>query len=428
MIKILTIYLATFLLGSSIYSQVVIDQADMPKLGDTLRVSVTNLVPAGFSQTAMDTTWNFAELEALGQRIDTFVTATSTPSAYQLFFVILGGANLASPRNGMVIPGVPLTQGYAFFKNSEASYGDLGSAYTLLGVPIPAKYDNPDTYYEFPLTPGKIWASTASFSISIPQMVYYSTRRTRSNVVDGYGTLITPFGSFQTVRVKSTLNIHDSIYIDSLSIGFPFNRDITEYKWLGKDQGIPLLQVNEEGSLITANYRDIYRMSALPLSVTLGPDTAVLKGTILTLHATVSNGTPPYQIFWNTLASGDSITVTVEDDQTYSVIVVDALQNIGMAQKVVSVKYPPGIEEMNENLMNIYPNPAQDQVTIIIPERDTDAVFQLFTAQGKMIRESGVHLSSGKFTASLAGLEQGIFFAKLATKNRTYAGKIQIIR
>lgn len=426
--KIWIIILAVFWLGVSVYSQVVISQSDMPSPGDTLRVSISNIVPAGFSKTAMDTTWDFSALEALSQRVDTFVAATATPPTYQLFFVLLGGANLASPRNGSLIPGLPLSQGFSFFKNSTTSYNDLGSAYTIQGIPFPAKYNNPDKYYEFPLSPGKTWSSDAYFAITVPNVVTYTTQRIRSNTVDGWGRLITPFGTFETVRVKSILNIHDSIYIDSLGIGFPFNRNIIEYKWMGKEQGIPLLQINEEGALVTANYRDIFRLPANLLTVSLGPDTAVVKGTTLTLHATIAHGTPPYQIFWNTLETGESLTITVQDTKTYSVIVADALQNIGTAQKVVSVKYAPGMDEPQKLMLQVFPNPSRGWVSIQVPEVSKKATLQILTIQGRMIRESMVDLSSGKINADLSGLSQGYFFIRVITESKVYSGKVEIIK
>jgi len=425
---IFVIFLVTFWLGAALHAQIVIDQSDMPSPGDTLRVSVSNVVPAGFSKTAMDTSWNFAALEALSQRVDTFVSATSTPSGYQLFFVLLGGANLASPRNGNLIPGLPLSQGFSFYKNSAASFSDLGSAYTIQGLPFPAKYNNPDKFYEFPLLPGKTWSSDAYFSIAVPGLASYTTERVRSNLVDGWGTLTTPFGTYETVRVKSNLMIHDSVYIDSLKIGFPIIRNITEYKWLAKGQGIPLLQISEEGALVTAIYRDIFRFPANQLSVSLGPDTAVLKGTTITLRAVINNGTPPYQVFWSTMETSDSINITVQNTRTYSVIVIDALQNIGTAQKLVSVKYAPGVEEHKEKMVKVYPNPARGPVRIGMPGDCTNAVIQVLTPQGKTEREFLVSPTNGKFDADLSGLPCGIHFIRVITESEVYSGKVEIIK
>lgn len=410
-----------------IFSQIVVNQSDMPVVGDTIRVSITNVVPAGYASTAFDTVWDYAGLEAMSQRIDTFVSATATPLAYQWFFVLAGGANLASPLGSSPIPVLPVTQSFTFFKNSASSYSDLGSAYTLQGLPLPAKYDVPDKLYQFPLAPGLTWSSVSSFAISIPGLAAYSTQRTRSNLVDGWGTLVTPYGTFQTLRVKSTLAMHDSIYIDSLGTGFPFNRNIIEYKWLAKGKGIPLLQINEEGALVRATYRDIYRMSAQPLTVTIGPDTAVLKGTILTLHATVTGGLPPYQIFWNTQDTGNTITDTIQKMQTYSVVVMDALQNFAMAQKVVSIKYPPGVEEYTPAQIKIYPNPTQGAVNFALPENVGTALIQVFTPQGKSMKTVQVFSGTGEFSADLTDLPNGIYFIRISTKTKIYTTKLQIL-
>ena len=54
-----------------------------------------------------------------------------------------------------------------------------------------------------------------------------------------------PYGTFDALRVMTTIGERDSIYIDSLGIGFNTPVVTTkEYKWLGLSQGVPLLQIN----------------------------------------------------------------------------------------------------------------------------------------------------------------------------------------
>jgi hypothetical protein len=417
--------LALFIFFTSLFchAQIVIDQGDMPVAGDTLRVSVTNLVPSGYQLTGLDTTWNFSALEALSQRVDTFLNVSVTPLEYQFFFVLQGGANLASPRSASFFPGIPVSEGFTFFKKSAGAYEDLGTAFKVEGFPFPAKYDIPDKQYAFPMNPGDSWASVASFGITIPGLIAYSTERNRSSVVDGWGTLITPFGSFQTLRVKSEILQHDSVYIDSLQTGFPFNRIITEYKWLGKNQGIPLLVVSEEGGFSTAVYRDIYRMSAQSLTVYLGNDTAVLKGQPVTLTAIVTGGTPPYQIWWNTLDSGSTLTVTVEETKTYSVIVIDAVQNFGFADIVVSVKYPPGMDEQGKQQLHVFPNPSGGLVTIQIPADRISGSMQVFTPQGSLMASVPVENEANRMTADLSFLAPGVYFLRISSDDQTFFGK-----
>jgi len=240
-------------------SQIIIDNNDMPHPGDSLRVSLTTIVPVDYTLTGMDTTWDFRSLEALTQRVDSFVNPNQTPQIYWLWFTPNITTNLASPLRSSLFPGVMVTDGFIYYKNDVEGYKDLGGAISYQGIPIPGKFDVPDKHYAFPLTAGSTWNSISFFSISLPGVAYLSSRRERNSEADGWGILQTPFGTFQTLRVKSTLIEHDSVYIDSLQTGTPFIRNTTEYKWLAKGTGIPVLQIIHELGLVTAIYRDSAR-------------------------------------------------------------------------------------------------------------------------------------------------------------------------
>ncbi|MEI7982322.1 MAG: hypothetical protein WCI71_11765, partial [Bacteroidota bacterium] len=169
----ISILILSLLTGLTSFSQITIHSSDMPHIGDTLRVSLTTIVPAGYQQTGMDTTWDFSVLQAQSQRVDSFVNVNSTPTEYYFYFGWLYGANLASPLPS--ISGLPFTDGFEFYKNESGSYNNLGLAYRTTGIPIiPAKYDNPDKIYQFPMIPGLTWSSIASFSISLPGVGYLS--------------------------------------------------------------------------------------------------------------------------------------------------------------------------------------------------------------------------------------------------------------
>jgi hypothetical protein len=292
------------------------------------------------------------------------------------------------------------------------------------GAPLPAKYDVPDKYYQFPMNPGTNWSSTSNFEISIPDFAYLGIQKSRTSIVDGWGTLITPFGTFQTLRVKSMITEYDSIYIDSISMGIPLLRNITEYKWLAKDQGIPVLQINEEGNITTAIYRDSVRMNVQPLMVSLGPDTAVFAGTTITLHADVSGGTPPYQVFWNTLDTGKTLTVTIQSEKQYSVMVIDAMQNFGSAQKLVSIKYPPGINEVREETLSITPNPVNGICQVSVPVTARKMLLKIYSGQGILVRESEISPGTEKVNLDMSRLPSGFYLLKLFDNKSIYTRKL----
>lgn len=407
----------------SAFSQITIDHTDMPAPGDTLRLSISTAIQGDFTKTGYDTIWDFSSLLVMNQRVDTFVSVTdpAIPYLYLIFFPPTV-SNLASPMGGAgVVPGVPVSSGYRFYNNVNASFTDLGFAVELQGLPLALKYDNPDIQYKFPLTTGTPnWSSNSMVSISIPGTGSFYTSRTRQTQVDGWGTLITPFGTFSTIRVKSHLIEIDSITLDTGSMNFPVTRDIMEYKWLAKGLGEPVLQINQEGLVATAIYRDSVRQNFFPLSVNLGPDTTVTKGTVITITAHPSGGTPPYKYLWNTYDTTQTITKTINATQTFVVFAIDAGNNFSMGTKNVTV-LNPGIEEKTAERIDIWPNPTAGEISFRLPAIHHEVAAELFNEQGQsavkyMLKPS----SSGEFKMNFPGLISGFYILKVRDGRQVY--------
>lgn len=253
------------------FAQITITNSDMPSAGDTFRVSNGLITPTiDPVPTGASFLWDFSSLQMVTQDVDSFVSVSSTGTIFSLIFSNLpfnpNRANLAA--KGPDIPSVPqlsLSDVFYFYYNSSASYQVSGYGATINGVQAPIPFNNKDIVYNFPLNFGNIDSSDSDFQLSLPGLGFYGHNQRRVNEVDGWGTLITPFGSFNTIRVKSMINSNDSLYLDSLGTGFGFSLPpTTEYKWLGAQSGIPLLQItttNTFGTDIVTSivYRDSVR-------------------------------------------------------------------------------------------------------------------------------------------------------------------------
>ncbi len=408
--------------------QIVIDQSDMPSAGDTIRVSISSDIPVDFSKTGRDTTWNFSMLQPMNQRVDTFVNANATPIEYWLFFVPGVVSNLASPRgNSEFFPGFPVTQYYTFYKNSSDGYVDAGFAFKIEGLPLPAKYDEPDKYYAFPLDTNANWASSSSIQFEFPGMFFFSSSRIRTSFVDGWGTVITPFGTFESIRVRSDLIQQDSIFVDSLGYGFGITRNVTEYKWMAENMGIPLLQINSDGLLVTATYRDSVRFSTTPFIVSLGPDTTVTKGAVITLRAQASGGTPPYRYFWSNLDTTQSITVTMDTTKIFAVMAIDGLNTFAADQKVVTV-VSPGIEEPRVIVLDIFPNPSTGLFNIQLPSSTKSGHLSISDATGKIVLSKSIRVNDHCCPVDLSNSPKGLYYIQLLMESQLYSGKVMINR
>lgn len=242
----------------------------MPVPGDTVRKSNTVLVDtAVFQRNGPDQTWGFDDLTVMSQQVDTFVSVSETPSMYQFFFnnQFIYPDHKATVAQKLAqfsgIPGVTLTDTYLFIKNTDEEIREVGYGVSLDGVSLPIQMQDIDTIYRFPLEYGDIDSAHAFLEVDVPDLGYLMMSKFRRNTVDGWGTLITPYGEFQTLRVKTEIVEYDSVYSDSIGIGMPVTRNITEYKWLANGYPEPLLTVSREGLVITASYIDSLRTSFL---------------------------------------------------------------------------------------------------------------------------------------------------------------------
>ena len=267
----------------------IIDRTDMPATTttvDSLRLSVASpVLPAAappLSRRGANQSWNYAGLTATSQRVEQFVSVasvTATSLFYAFTFGPLGGVNratVASPQALPVAAGglIPVTDTYQFYATSAAAaatqdFRSVGFGASLSGTAIPVTYVSQaqqDIIYRFPLSFASLPDSSSSYfttPAAVAAVGYLSQKRKRVNRPDAWGTLTTPFGTFQAVRVVTRLQDHDSISVGGISQGFdlPITR---EYKWLAKTQHVPLLtitttQLAGQETITGVEYRDIYR-------------------------------------------------------------------------------------------------------------------------------------------------------------------------
>jgi hypothetical protein len=252
-----------------VFSQITINNADMPAASDTFRLSITNnLHSVDPTVAGQNITWNFSALTPNSQTVDSFfnIASTEIPNEYYLWYgnplqqahlsnVVTRSFNTTNPY-----PQVQITEMYDFYKNSSASYIEVGKGAKVNSIPTALVFDNPEIFFTFPVTFGHVDSSTSKYSMSLPSIGYYGQTIKRVNTVDGYGTLITPYGTFNTMRVKSVINTRDTFYLDTIAHGFAQNLPKeTQYIWLGDNQGDPLLQISKTGNSgnnYTIRYKD----------------------------------------------------------------------------------------------------------------------------------------------------------------------------
>lgn len=299
-----------------------ITRTDMPVPTDTLRTSTAApVLPATappLTRRGANQTWNYAALVATAQQVARFTTVPNQPLYTFTFNSVLSGSNRATVASPQSVPlpsgfSLPITDPYQFFNASAADFRSVGYGGTLAGTAVPVTYASAaqqDVIYRFPLSYASAPDSSNSFfTISVPGTGYLSQRRKRVNRADAWGTLITPFGTFPTVRVVTRIEDHDSISAGGISQGFdlPVSR---EYKWLAVGQHVPLLtitttQVGGQEVVSGVEYRDVYRRIAGPLATT-----AQLPESVVAVYPSPAGSGQALHV---TLPGAGPVTITATD-------------------------------------------------------------------------------------------------------------------
>lgn len=232
-------------------AQIQIGQNEMPHADDLLnRTRATNSFNIDYGTTGPDHEWDFTDLTAAGEDITAYQTVGSTNFVYSIAYAdVFFNANRANhAKAGTDIPFnqlLPIDNPYTFLYHSATVYRKVGFGVELSGIPVPIIFNSPDVVYELPLNYGDVSASNSGYELNIPTLAYYGYSQERDNEVDGWGTIATPAGSFEVLRVRTTIAGHDTINLDTLSVGFNIDRPLTrEYKWLAQGLRVPVLQIN----------------------------------------------------------------------------------------------------------------------------------------------------------------------------------------
>jgi len=239
-------------------AQITISSSEMPQVDTVYQFHNASTLNVDFSTTGADVVWDYTDLLNTGFSADSFANPGITPLVYQLIFnnflFPAYDATHAQPGSELVLPStIPfeVTNVYNFYKNSSSSFKILGFGATIDGIPTPIQYQGSDIIYKFPLTFGNMDTSNYSFNIPVPTLGYWKQLGTRYNNVDGFGALLLPNGvTYDVVRLKSEINIVDSVHVDALGFTIPLPRIRTEYKFLALGEGEPVLQITTQPLLL----------------------------------------------------------------------------------------------------------------------------------------------------------------------------------
>ena len=233
---------------------ITLGNSNMPGSGDTLRYTGFIVSTAGnYTQTGTNLNWNFSHVTSTTEGLRSFKSALQTP-----YFLMFFGFNEYGEKIADTLGAGPLTltNYYNFYKkqSNPAAFIADGVGMTFSSVPIPSYYSDKDELYNFPMTYPKYDSTAFKFSTTTGGIIpiNYTKVGYRVTIVDGWGTITTPYGTENCLRLITTQYATDSIKntIIPFPLGFPnYQRS---YQWLTIGSKIPYLEIT--GNLVGGNF------------------------------------------------------------------------------------------------------------------------------------------------------------------------------
>lgn len=271
------ILLFSISLSITCWAQPTIDQNDFFEVEDTARVSETTDNSIDFVSTGPNSVWDFSQLTANSQRLE---KAYSIGSGGVLINLQFGPTAPPAYVSSYYRPfdGIPFEDFGSFLpvniqdinrivKKEADSLVYTGYSFKVDGQQLGFRSDTIETGYKFPLEYGDTYSSRGYTNMDFDpiftaQFIQY---RQRYSEVDGHGTLITPYSTFNTIRVHHTINEQDSLYAEVQGFGtwVPIERTTHLYEWWAKDEMRPVMliqteEVNGSENVTSITYRDEY--------------------------------------------------------------------------------------------------------------------------------------------------------------------------
>jgi hypothetical protein len=343
--RIVTLFLASIFVSMvGAQTPIVLSNNNMPSANDTLRYTTVNLNSvSNYSATGTNYNWNFSSVNSTTSGIRSFKSAIQTP--YALFFLSFTG--FAEKLPDISLGGTfSFTDYYNFYKKqtSPQAYIADGVGLTFSGVPLPSYFTDKDELYMFPMTYPKYDSTTFRFStpsVSVVPIIYIKSgyRVTR---VDGWGTVTTPYGTENCLRLITTQYAKDTIKTAFLPLGFP--NTVRSYQWMTLNSKIPYFEVT--GNVVGTNFVPTEaRYRGYAVKAVEPPNTTGVRDALADVQQVVVYPNPVSEVL-HLGAVPEDLIVSLHDSQGKFLRTV-SLKSGAKTQDIEVTDLAPGIYSLN---------------------------------------------------------------------------------
>lgn len=243
----------------SLNAQITYNSSDFTGGGENFQlVNIIDAVTADFGQTGADYNWDYSDLTQSEPADYGYEDPNNSPykNIWCLYHFYIVNCNTKFNENfnlGMAAPAgidlgdIPLSDPYQHLlkTNSALQMKMIGANTDFTGTSLPliVEYSDPDDLFRFPMTFNASYTDVNSIDMDFSALginLALQSSGTRTNVVEGWGSLKIPNHEFSSVlKVKSVLE--QTIHINFEDQEFDVPITMTSYYWFDKEYGIPVL-------------------------------------------------------------------------------------------------------------------------------------------------------------------------------------------
>lgn len=482
----LTVVLSV-LTSQKISAQQVYTSSDFASVGDSFVVSqvpLFNLTGFDFTDTDTSYTWDFSTLNPTSQRIASYQTPGST--GFQVSYLFTCNTNCYTPcYNNCVNGGTPaflcqsgctvncgatclsnwnnkfnlaelvndslnlgivtITDVFNLYKKSSSALEQNAIGVRVSNIPLVVEHSRSDEVYHFPMNYGDSTVSESAYSIQLDSIpgtginfsLAYRHAQTRTNLVNGWGSLITPFMQFDSVlKVTSIVHNRDSVVFQGNTItlnDFLPNEFIPDtvvtYQWFSKDWGIPVLKV----TAWRVNGTEIYQEAEFIDTVRCFDPVAIFG--YLPIPATLENGSDSAEVnFYNASINANTFSWDFDDPNSVAntsgqqspahYFTEEGVYNVTLTVCNTACAFPrcddlsipvliidnrdttTGIipDEKKIEQLKLYPVPFTDHISVDIGFEGPQS-YKIYDMSGKLVYSASYPYHPGMVTIDLSEIE-----------------------
>jgi len=259
--------------------QITIEDTDLPVAKDTLVSSQAVNFAIDYASTGPDYQWDFSSLSFLSQITRIYQPLSGVPILINMAY---GPFAVTKYRSSYYMPYMDLPLGQIaqilpinfdlddvnqYTRKTTTRLNLVGYSIGISGQGVPMKSDTIETKYVLPLNYGDEYFSTGYTNFDLSQFIdaQWIQKRKRHTVVDGWGKITTPYGTFDVLRVQHRVEETDTIGYNGTVFGLEIPV-VYEYEWLAKNEKTPILRITTSEimgneTVVSIEYKDLDYLS-----------------------------------------------------------------------------------------------------------------------------------------------------------------------